>query len=517
MCILRSGHCSGNFITNLDDLSVKDLDQDVCTLMEIAHLSPRRSEYHAMEKNNIASLNLEKNNLEKNNIASLNMEAFNCSEVLTYMSILRLKDIEKEVALVGNNLQIDWASLKEINKSLSMRAYFRFHQFYSSDCLLNSDEEKDFLINASYNVNKGKCYPCSNEFGNESLRGFQKLGCMAQNEHEWTKKRVTAPKTAEKFKSLESLLSSSSDSLSGICQNAESPENQSFISCIIEGSILSGSVTKSYNNVTNLIDSACYNNFRNIFLNMYALAQNTPSHDIERKTSFGYLLNWIASEQPDNIKYLYFLLHIALHPSSKQYFPSPPDHRVYYKPDEFEYNQSDIMNAIKECLTVFSERKHGYDKREYQKWLTRKNDHDNEVNSTQFCLKEKIRKAWENQTDLSISVLEKPKIRDPDLLKSKIGGMFERWKKSIELRTFISSLEPKFNEFLSNWQSIDFDSLVCVNIQSPTSYKKLSFMLNSKHDWESHLVQTRLDEIFDVDNEFEDHVRILGTKGAFQK
>ena len=186
-------------------MAVNDLRQDVDTLLEIAYLTPQRSEYHSMEKNDISNSNL---------------EVFNSNEALTYMAILRLKDIEKEVNLAGKKLQIDWDALEGRNEKLSMRAYFRFHQYYSSDCLLNSDEEKDVLVNSACTVSKGKRYSLSNQFENETLRILQELGSVAQNEHEGkTDKFATQLTSLEDTNGnanfLKSILSSIGEPLSG--------------------------------------------------------------------------------------------------------------------------------------------------------------------------------------------------------------------------------------------------------------------------------------------------------------
>ena len=99
--ILRSGHCSGNYITNLDDSSIRDLKVDVTTLLDIAKMSPKRSKYHSMEMVDISSQKL---------------EAFTASESLTFMALLRLKDIEKATGLIDKKhlLKEGWEEMEEV-------------------------------------------------------------------------------------------------------------------------------------------------------------------------------------------------------------------------------------------------------------------------------------------------------------------------------------------------------------------------------------------------------------------
>ena len=92
LSILRSGHCSGNLTNSLDEFAVEALKMDVTTLLEIGKISPERKQYH---------------NMEKNNIGEFNVEVFIAHESLTYMAILRLRDIEASLSQVLRNSLIE--------------------------------------------------------------------------------------------------------------------------------------------------------------------------------------------------------------------------------------------------------------------------------------------------------------------------------------------------------------------------------------------------------------------------
>ena len=167
LSILRSGYCSGNLLTNMDEVAVDALNQDVVALMDIARISPERSEYHSMEQNTIDNLNA---------------EAFTCSEALTFMSVLRLKDIENAASLIDKTITLDWNGLDTRTANFSIRAYLRFRELYGKHCLLTDSEELEFFKYFPCNSNLVVSYKPSTGFGETTLDKLQKLGFIAQDQ-----------------------------------------------------------------------------------------------------------------------------------------------------------------------------------------------------------------------------------------------------------------------------------------------------------------------------------------------
>ena len=156
LSILRSGHCSGNLINNLSEFAIEALKLDITTLLEIANLSPKRNDYFSMESNDVDKSSL---------------EVYNTSEALTFMAVLRLRDIEDSIKLIGKQIPVDWREHLETRMGqYSKRAYLRSRELYSKDCILTEKEEEDIFKEVSYNVKRIKSYVPPTRFDKENLR-----------------------------------------------------------------------------------------------------------------------------------------------------------------------------------------------------------------------------------------------------------------------------------------------------------------------------------------------------------
>jgi hypothetical protein len=150
----------------------KPLEVEVRMLCEIASISPERSDYHAMEMNNLP------------------LSPFHtlCAHsAFPFLVNLRLNGLREALKAIGKSSQLSLLNedqargLDERTSELSRRAYYQHSELYPKDTLLVIEEEEELFGVTRETSMETRMHTLATGFGQEQIHQMQQVGYASHN------------------------------------------------------------------------------------------------------------------------------------------------------------------------------------------------------------------------------------------------------------------------------------------------------------------------------------------------
>lgn len=449
--ILRSARCCGNLINSIEEERLEaPLSREGLMMYEIARVSPIRTDYHDMEMSDIPR--------SKHHAL--------CAHVgFAYLVDIRVAEIKQALRIIGKG------SLKILNSDqekdlgvrrtgYSKRAYFQHQERHTKDVGLTTEEEaRCFGSNRTMNSSTKKL-----EFKFTAERtSMREIGYAAQNAEE---------KVNQKASISDLLCGNGNDNLVGV-------DSASRIA-------LSGTAASIFEG---LQVAAIANNkrpFHDIWLNLYKFARHEVN-DADKRTAFGFLLTWVASEYPIEIKHLQQLAIVA---ENQADFPSAKSlHASYEKPYEQKFIPQYVEELLEKHLTKFTLSApvrfgSNYEDR-LDRWRERKREHATQRQNAKDALLRDIRSRWDRGARASFSV-GNSLLTSSSSFSSDVEELFKRWQRAIDLQRFIDEVTSELKRIQRPLRTVfdieDYNSVSACDCKGderrfhtvPTSIEKLA-------------------------------------------